>query len=277
MNKSNTTFFSLFIAMNLLINIFSFLISPKYNNIETIIWLVDFVLLYFIHYFFPKFSKISWITFSAYISFNYYALNISTFKFFEHYGYNYNHIVESINNTVRLNLLKLTDIIPNLNFFSINVNFLSILLFSITIVYILFYNNRFINQIISENIFLYMVIIMFLSLIFPIKNLGLYTENIGIGDIAQLNDWIIYFINYPLFTIASIQIGLFLILTLFVFNRNISIGILYFVIFILLIIGNIILRYSNFIEVLMSCAISLWVYFFKIKVRIITYLNAIRF
>ena len=121
MNRSNTTFFSFFIAINLLINIFSYSINPDHNNYTIFLWFGNFIMLYFIHYIIPKFSKISWFIFGGYIVFNYYALNNSTFKLFNDFKYSYNHLIAGLNDNVRDYVYKLTDVIPNLNFFSINI------------------------------------------------------------------------------------------------------------------------------------------------------------
>lgn len=277
MNKSNTTLFSFFIAINLLINIFAYSINVERDNYSILLWFGNFIILYFIYYFIPKYSKISWLIFGSYIVFNYYSLNNSTFKLFYGFKYSYNHLIVGLNYNVKEYIYKLTDIIPNLNFFSVNVNFLSIIILTLTIIYIFIYENKFVNQIISENVFLYMLIIIFISILFPIKNNELYTENIGIGDLSKLNDTVLYFINYPFFASASMQIGLFLIISLFMFKKNPNIGMIYFIIFLILIIGHITLMYSNFVEISISCLSAIFVYFNKMKPKIDLYSNSIRF
>lgn len=278
MSKSYNIYFSLFIAINMIINIFSINIFSNFNNFQVFIWLLDFVFLYFISLTLPKNSKISWGTLISFGLFNIYALNVSTFKVFLQSSYKFNHIFNYLNTHSEQFFRHITSNFNNIILFSMNLNFMSLLIMLGVIFFFIFLKNKFINQIIAESILLFLLLSMFLTIILPMENMHNYQIYSTNGaDIAKLNNWFIEAINYPTYMSSCLQIGIFLLLNFTIYSYSRFIGVLLFIVYLLLCVGNIVVQYANCTEIIMSSVLSLFVYLFGIKNKLNNYNKQIRF
>lgn len=278
MNKKLLTPCAIFIAFNLIVNILFFFIDKNKDAIMPMLWLSCFLLTYAIFFFSKPDTKLNWLVYGVYFSFIGYCLNETTFKNFAKTNYNFDQFFSYINNSVFNFITKQTEgYLNNFSDFAINLNIFSLGIIIFGVIYIIFFKNKYINQVLCENLFLCVLLFMILTTIFPVKTTSDVFNNIGNGDLAFINDKISSVTHYFIFSTISLQIMIFTFLSLYLVKENWFIGLTLFLILILLLFSHIALNYSKFSEVLLAVIIAFFVYFTKVQKGFKTYMTSISF
>lgn len=278
MNKKLLVPLSFFIGFNFLINLFYFFISTKGDPIQSLLWLTCFIFIYAMSLFLNPNMKINWFAYSGFFIFLGFCLNETTFKNFKLSHYNFDHFFSIVNKNVFYFINNHTQsLLNNFQEFSININIFSLLIIVTSVFYFLLFKNKYINQVVCENFFFCIFVVLLITTIFPVRTTSDVFENIGKGDLAILNDKLSFFTHYLYFSSVSLQITLFTFISLLIVKENWFIGLTLFIVLILLCFSHITLNYSQFCEVILAIVTAFCVYFFKVQPSIGNYSRSISF
>lgn len=278
MNRKLLTPTAIFVALNFITNLFFFFVDPKLDKIQPMLWISCIIFTYLIFFFSRPNMKINWVIYTVYYGFIAYCLNETTFKNFISSNYNFDHIFSSLNKNVQMFIVNQTSgSLTNFNDFAININIFSLGVILFSILYLFLFKNKYISQIICDNLFLCILISLSITTLIPVKTTSDVYESIGRGDLAQLNDKISVLTHYLYFSTISLQITLFTFLTLFLVKENWFIGGTLFIILILLSFSHITLNYSKFSEVIFSVFVAFSIYFINVQHQLKQYNQSITF